>query len=234
MKNLKSILLTAMVVLMNLTTWAHALRIETPENGKVGQAQDIHVYYGEYNEKEDEELDKWYSDVSKFKLYVISPSGKKSELTTTAKSHFYNASFTPKENGVYTVFIGHSAKELGGDYVYQFNSSAIITVGKSNTKTSIVKEGNDLQVVLNSSKKTISGVVYFKGKPLTNASIEVVSPNNWMKKFKTNATGGFEIPSQGSGKYFLEASHTEDVKGEHYSNAYEHIWRCATVVYTLN
>ncbi len=207
---------------------AHALRIETKPSGQVNQKHEIKVYYSEYALNQDEDFKDWYSDVAEFKLFLLSPSGKKAELNTTAENNYRKAAFTPSENGTYTMFIGHSSKDLDGTWMYQFNASATVVVGDGQPE--LVKEGNDLQVVLDVNKgQKISGTVYYRGVPLENANVSVVSPSFWSKSLTTNDSGKFEVTSQGKGRYFIETTHVEDVKGEHFDQTYEHIWRCATL-----
>lgn len=217
-------------MIVSANVLGHALRIETASTGELGEEHKITVYYSEYAHGIDEEFANWYSDVMDFKLYLLAPGAEIVEISTVKKENFYTASFTPNTNGAYTIFIGHNSKDLDGDWLYQFNSSATVHVG-SNSTASMVKEGNDLQVVLDSGTKSkISGTVYFKGQPLAEGEIAVVSPNLWSKSFVTDANGRFEIPSQGKGPYFLEATNVEDVTGEHFGKTYNHIWRCATMM----
>lgn len=226
-------LVTIIFLLMNISLFAHALRIETNPTGKLGVAQEVKIYYSEYADGQNEEFKDWYSDVTKFKLYVLAPGGEKTELPTSEGDNFRKATFTPNERGTYTLYIGHSSKDLSSGWLYQFNTAATVSIGEK-VSPSIVKEGNELQIVLDPSGTKLSGMVYFKGTPLPNANVEVVAPSLWSKGFKTDSEGRFEIPSQGKGKYFLEATHVENTNGEHYGNVYEHIWRCATQMAILS
>ncbi len=48
---------------------AHAVWIETAAHGKIGQAQDVKVYFGEYGQGERDKVEKWYSDLKDLTLY---------------------------------------------------------------------------------------------------------------------------------------------------------------------
>ena len=224
--------LTALGLLLSLGAFAHALRIETPATGKVDQAQEIKVFYGEYAEGVDEPFENWYSDVEAFKLFLVAPNGTKTVLETTEGVGLVTAHFTPAEKGTYTLYIAHTAKDLGGKYVYQFNTAAHVAV--ESTKTTVVlNDGLELQLVLNNISKEIAGTVYFKGKVLADAKVELVSPDLWGKTLKTDAKGRFSVKVSNTGKYFIEASFTEDAAGELNGKPYEKVWRCMTQLVEL-
>jgi uncharacterized GH25 family protein len=56
---------------------AHSLWIETAATGEKNKDQEIKIFYGEYSHQLIEPVEKWYSDVSEFKLFVISPKPRK-------------------------------------------------------------------------------------------------------------------------------------------------------------
>ncbi|PZU59637.1 MAG: nickel uptake transporter family protein [Sphingobium sp.] len=53
----------------------------------------------------------------------------------------------------------------------------------------------------------------FKGKPLADTAVTVISPDRWQKSFKTDAAGVVTVPSLGAGRYILGASHKEAAPG---------------------
>ena len=226
---------TAFAILLLLTNihqlFAHALWIETEETNKKNTSQEIKVFYGEYNNGIIEKTADWYSDVNELELWLTTPQGKKSLVPYETKENHLFAQFIPKDDGEYILSVSHRAKDLGGDYIYQFNTTAKILVGKSTTNPAI---SNDVYVTINNKnlKKVgdvIKGTVFIKGKTAPKeTTVEVVSPQGWSKEFKTNESGEFEFPSIGKGIYFLEASITEDASGEHHGKKYNHIWRCGT------
>ncbi len=75
---MKTLITSIALVLISVSGFAHALRIETAPVGAENKAHEIKVFYGELAEGQDEEFEKWYSDVKDFKLYLVSPSGVKS------------------------------------------------------------------------------------------------------------------------------------------------------------
>lgn len=226
---MKSIL-SLIALFIGSQLFAHALRIETNSTGKVAVTQEIKIFYGEYAEGHDEPFDKWYSDVPEFKLWLIDGNQKKIELNTTKEDGYYSAEFTPNSKGRYLLMISHAAKDLGGKYIYQFNATATVLVGNKAFKPSLPKEYNDLQIVLDGDESAISGKVYFMGIALSDAKVEVVSPNKSVSKIVTSTDGSFSVVKEEEGSYFLEATYTEDKTGVHFGSDYEHIWRCATVL----
>lgn len=228
-------LMIAALVASQANVWAHALWIETENNGKAGVAHEVKVFYGEYAEGEIEPLEAWYSDVKEFELWLVAPNGKKTLLERTPQANHYLATFTPSHEGTYTLAISHSARDLGGKYLYQFNTSAQVLVGQEAGGADIGSIHNELLVVpdkLASVKqnKLIKGRVFFKGKPAAEISLEVASPTGWTRKLKTDEHGFFAFEALWEGAYLLEASFTEKVSGEHHGQVYENFWRCGTVM----
>jgi uncharacterized GH25 family protein len=50
----------------------------------------------------------------------------------------------------------------------------------------------------------------FRGKPLADAKLTIVTPDRWQKGFATDAQGRITVPKLGAGRYLVSASHTEE------------------------
>jgi len=225
------IILSACCLLISVSSvFAHALWIETDPAGSRGKAHAIKIFYGEYAAKEFEPTDKWYSDVNTFTLWLVAPDGKKTQLTHTAAGDHYTASFTPDQDGTYAIVTGHSAKEIDSGYIYQFNASALVSVGKTEKISSPVS-ANDLYLEPVKDPKGKSGIVkaYYKGQPAAELTVVVSGPTGWSKTFKTDKNGLLEFEPLWKGTYAVEGSVTADEAGLHFEKPYEHIWRCATI-----
>ncbi len=225
---------TLFVIILLLTSinqlFAHALWIETEETSKKNSSHEVKVFYGEYKHGIIEKTADWYSNLNELKLWLTTPQGEKSLVPYEMKENHLVAQFTPKANGSYLLSISHTAKDLGGDYIYQFNTTAKVLVGKSTTNPVM---SNDVYVTINNNlnkgNDIIKGTVFIKGKIAPKeTAVEVVSPEGWSKQFTTNESGEFEFPVMEKGTYFFEASTIEDAYGEHYGKKYNHIWRCGT------
>ncbi|UCS92840.1 DUF4198 domain-containing protein [Echinicola marina] len=226
-------LLLAMALLINLgNAMAHALWIETAIKGKKGEAQEIKIYYGEYAEGVIEQVEDWYSDVKEFELWLIDPEGNKTLLETEEKKDHFTSSFTPEMDGVYRLQIGHAAQDLGGEYLYQFNTATQVSVGKVN-EMGLEGAKTDLALLLSSPvngklKESLSFKTYFKNNPKAGVKVAVASPEGWSKEYESNEEGEVTIDTPWKGQYLIEATYTEEVSGEHHGAPYEFIWRCAT------
>lgn len=235
----KSLLLFGLFLLIaSKNLYAHALWIETQANGKIGQIQEVKIFYGEYAHNLIEDFEGWYSDVEDFKLVLTGPGNEQTILECDSTENYFTTTFTPEKEGIYTLAISHSAKDLGGDYVYQFNTSKEVYVGKSLTGQKNEPAENEIYLkpdVSNTNKvgKEIKGSVFIDGKTASGIKVEVVSPQGWVKTLESDSEGSFQFKADWKGKYLVEASYTEDTKGEHYGNKYEHIWKCATYVLVI-
>ncbi len=181
------VLVALLTVVFNSTGFAHALWIEAEPQGALGKSHAVKIFYGEYAEKEFEKTDKWYSDVNTFVLWLTAPDGNKVQLNYSEARDHYAATFTPGLEGVYILTTSHSAKEVDGGYVYQFNASAAINVGKSKVAAQNVP-GNELYLEPVKNGKGNFGIVkaYYKGQPAADITITVSGPAGWSKNFKTD------------------------------------------------
>ncbi|MBX3252819.1 MAG: hypothetical protein KF862_01660 [Chitinophagaceae bacterium] len=225
---MKKFFLSIVLMMLTFSIYAHALWIETNATGKKGQAQEVKIFYGEYAEFSPEKVKDWYSDVKEFELWLVSPDGQKAKLGTSAKEDHYSTTFTPDKDGVYTLQVSHSAKDLGRTTVYQFNTSAIVAVGK-NEAADIKNNSNPLKFQLKSGKVnepvTIQG--FYKDAASEKMSVTVFSPKGWTRQIE-GKNGVAEFVPEWKGKYMIEISRSDDEKGEHYGKEYTGIWRCAT------
>ena len=115
MKFYKVLTLSLLLFLTSYTQiLAHALWIETNTTGKIGQKQEVKIYFGEYAVDERDSVTKWYSNVKDFTIWIVAPDKQKVQLSTTAAVNYYQTSFTPDNEGVYTLMIAYEAKDLGG------------------------------------------------------------------------------------------------------------------------
>ena len=231
---LKNLILTAAFALCSVASFAHALWIQTATNGKAGQKQTIKIVYSEPDDKP-EKLADWYSDVKEFELWVTTPDKKKIKLETVAGEDHFTADFTPETDGVYTLSISKSAKDLGGSTIYQFNASAIVKVGKSLTGNDASFNANEINVFADASKsykvnQPMILTTFFKDKPTQKLHVAIASPSGWNKNLSSNAQGVAEFTPIWPGTYKVESSTSEEATGEHFGKPYKSIWRCATLL----
>jgi uncharacterized GH25 family protein len=229
---MKSIVIAAFLMLGINVANAHALWIETKTIGKIGQAEEVKIYYGEYASNEREEVSKWYSDVKDFSLWLTAPGKEKIKLNTTAGANFFSAGFTPDKEGLYILTVSHEAKELAGTTKYTFSSVALVNVGKP-TAIDQIKLPNTLKVAVSDAKiYKVNAPVQLKamldGKPWANKSVSVFTPEGWSKEFKTDEQGNIAFNPIWPGRYVLEVSNYEKKTGEHDGKAFDAAWQGAT------
>lgn len=212
---------------------AHALYIDTSTKGKIGESQEVRVYYSEFEDRKAEKVADWYSDVAAFQLWLIHPDGEKTQLNTTSKEDHFVSSFTPEKKGAYRLEISHIAEDPGEETAYQFNAFAQVFVGKSSQTPDLTASGPDLVVIQASpdskAKNVTTYKTYFKGEPKEGIEATLFLPSGGKKTFVSNATGVLELTLEEKGTYFLEAtSFHKDESGETKKSPYKSVWRCAT------
>ncbi|SMD11700.1 nickel transport complex protein, NikM subunit, transmembrane [Pedobacter nyackensis] len=237
MKKISFAIVTALLMLGTSNVFAHALWIETPATGKVGQKQTVKVYYGEYADLGRDSVSTWYSDVKEFSLWLVSPDNKKTQLKVTPGVNYFEGSFTPDQNGSFTVMVSHEAKELGGTTKYHFLSSAGVSVGKvapivtqnTNTLGLHINDATSLKV-----KNTVKMNAFIKDAAASQKAVTVFSPTGWSKEFYTDKTGSFEFIPLWPGRYVVEISHMDKTPGKHHDKDYSATWKGATYSFEIN
>ncbi|KRD06479.1 hypothetical protein ASE21_20195 [Flavobacterium sp. Root901] len=235
---LKTIALLFLMFFAAPQLFAHALWIETKAAGTKGKAQEISVYFGEFSENDITKADKWFSDLKDFSLVVISPSKKETKLTAKALDNKYQAFFTPDEDGVYTIVMHHTVKDVYGTMKLDYNSSATVVVGNKNAGNSAAVNNNVISVFsadADAAKKNavINVAALYNGAIAKEQKIKVIAPNGWEKELWSNDKGEVSFTPLWSGNYMVEFAYTEKTAGEHNGKKYDEIWKMATCQITV-
>ncbi|WEK33857.1 MAG: hypothetical protein P0Y53_15315 [Candidatus Pseudobacter hemicellulosilyticus] len=227
---MKQLFLSLLLLCGSSSLWAHALWIETKASGQTGQAHAVKVFYGEYAENNPEPISAWYSDVKAFTLWLVSPSGQKQQLAVDSAGNHFTASFTPSEAGSYQLLVSHSAKDLGRTTLYQFNTSATVTVGKGAT----APNSNPLSFAVTPGevKGTVDIKALFNQQPCADCKVMLVGPTGWSKEIAATA-GVVSLKPEWKGQYMVEVTRSGKEAGEQAGVAYDAVWRCATMLVTM-
>lgn len=230
MKKLLNLTLMLVCTMIGYNASAHALWIATKSSATINQAHPIRIYYGEYAAQEIEPINKWYSDVKDFTLWLTTPSQQKVKLEKQAATDFFQSSFTPTEEGTYTLTVVHPTKDLGGTTKFEFSSVSFITVGNSVASTAVDDVPLYVQIQPQPYEKgqQVDAAVYQNSKPLADAEVIVMSEEGWSKAFKTDTAGHVSFPVLWSGNYVVEASHSIEETGVWHDKPYQRTWRGAT------
>ncbi|WP_257659053.1 DUF4198 domain-containing protein [Parapedobacter lycopersici] len=227
MKTIYVMLIWAGSLCTALQVQAHALWIETSSTGQRGAAHEVRIYYGEPAAATPDKTTAWWSDVGTFVLQLHLPDGSSRTLTATPEADYYIATFTPETGGAYTLSIAKPVAETFEGHKYQFNGTAVVTVGN----TLDVAEGvmADFRVFTDPSGEPqvnlpVDVHARLDGKPVEELEVTVFSPNGWSKTFQTDGNGSFSFVPDRKGTYLVEALHSAEVTGD----GFEHLHRIST------
>lgn len=218
---------------------AHALWIETYGPAQKGVKQTVKVFWGEFEENEHDPVDKWFSDIRDFKLFVTGPDGKKAPLATVQQADHFLAEFTPEEEGVYLFTISHDARDLGGTTKLQYNSVAVIKIGKSAKGNEAGFNTDQLRIWSDAAtsyklNRPVSLDIFQKGIQAEKVHVSVFSPSGWKKDFQTDANGNVTFSPLWPGRYQAEASsYSGEEAGEHNGKAHKAVRRTATYTFDV-
>ncbi|OXG06198.1 hypothetical protein BC749_102142 [Flavobacterium araucananum] len=237
-KTLKSIAFLLFMLVASPQLFAHALWIETKATGTKGKAQEISIFFGEFSDNDITKANKWFSDLKDFSLVVISPSKKETKLTSSALENKFQAFFTPDEDGVYTVVMHHTVKDVYGTMKLDYNSSATVTVGNAVKGNEATANTNIISVFSKNAatakqKTKIDVNTLYEGKEAKKQKIKVIAPNGWEKELWSNDKGEISFTPIWSGDYMVEFAYTEKAAGEHNGKKYDEIWKMATYLITV-
>tara|TARA_R110002012_G_scaffold56123_2_gene143619 strand:- start:4176 stop:4892 length:717 start_codon:yes stop_codon:yes gene_type:complete len=233
MKKLIATLL--LITLPVLSVSAHYLWIETNGNGTLGQAQEVRVHYGEYTYGVIEKVEgEAFPAVSKFTLWAIAPDGTKTELNTKAKEDHYLASFTPSQNGVYTIALNNNEIDVidytqydFGIFKTHYHSTAKVLVGTDGDTKTANREGILIKQLENDGEEIKLQILY-KGEPIAKNELKVYVSDLWSKTLYTDNNGEVSFALPWDTKYIVETTTKEEIPGTYNGDDYEFIWHCAT------
>ncbi|MBT2559427.1 DUF4198 domain-containing protein [Hymenobacter sp. ISL-91] len=219
---------------------AHAVWIESITKATKNKAHGVKIYYGDYPEGVIEPTQKWYSDLKTLEVWVVSPSGKKTQLPLTDAATHLTASFTPTEDGLYHLTTVHVTKELGGTTKYEFSSVAPVLAGSATTTTTTAAAAPQVPLSIVTAPKShrvntpVEVQVRKDGQPFQDGKVELMSPEGWVKTMKTDANGKLVFTPQLKGSYVLEASDYQAQTGEWNQQNHTHFWQGATTHIVVN
>jgi len=233
MKAIKSVLFMLAGVFFASNLFAHALWIETKGTGKIGQAQEVKLFYGEYAQNERDITAKWYSDVKDLTLWLVGPDQQKIKLSTVLGDNVASASFTPEKDGQYTLVVSHPAKDLAGTTKYHFLTSTTVQVGKPAAVINPEGITNELKVFPSSGtaykvNKAVKLKALHNGTAKAEATVSVFSPSGWSQVLTTSKDGEIEFTPVWPGRYVVEVTDFQKTKGDHNGKPYEALWQGST------
>lgn len=230
---IKTVSLLVLTLLFSSQLFAHALWIETKATGTKGKAQEISVYFGEFSENDITVSAKWFSDLKDFSLVLVTPSKKEIKLTATALENKYQAFFTPDEEGVYTVVMHHTVKDVYGTMKLDYNSSATVVVGNASKGNEAHFNTNAISLfskAATTAKKgdKITVNALYEARVAKHQKMKVIAPNGWEKELWSDENGAISFTPIWSGNYMVEFAYTEKAPGEQNGKKYDEIWKMAT------
>lgn len=182
--------------------FAHAIWIETVNNGKIGQPQEVKVFLGEYADNERDSIQHWFSNMAAFTMYLVTPDGQKEQLTCVPAGKYFTATFTPKVAGAHLLSIDHTvAANYGGSKIHYY-ALGLVKVNGSLKGIENLQTHTDFALLTNNSKASKLHqpekvqLSYKKAAP-ADGDITIQSPEGWAKKIKTDQRGDITFSRHG-------------------------------------
>jgi uncharacterized GH25 family protein len=232
-KILFSMCLCLCALLWGAKAQAHFLWIETSPEGRIGQAQEIRIYYGEYMDNQREIIGQRFDEVKDFSSWIISPAGKKIPLELKEAKDHYTASFTPAEQGIYTIALENMQREVVDWQKYDigiiratYYATSTVTVGAIGTAKAEPGVNAFNIFTAQQSKKVNAPVqltVNFNKLQSKKQKLMVYAPNGWAKEVETNEKGEAVFTPLWDGMYLVEAIYSEKNPGNFKGKDYESI-----------
>lgn len=222
--NIRSLLLAVALLLSTSGAFAHALWIQTSGSVKKGQTVEVKVFFGEYSDKKPDSASHWFSNLNNFKLLLTSPNGKSEILATKADILNHVASFTPDQDGIYTLSIVHTVGDVYNDGRIDYYAFTDVVVGKPKNSSNPPKNA----LLAFKKSKDLGYSVILKNTPFAAQKVEVINPSNEKLELTTDAKGNLDFKPNARGGYFFEAMSEEKTTGNLNGKNYSKIWHIAT------
>jgi len=212
-------------------SFAHAIWIETPQQGQKGTSHQIKVFFGEFGTEDISKTSDWLSDLDQFELQLNHPDGRQTQIAYKANGDHFIANFTPQMDGVYTITLHKIASEIYYGYKLDYMATAFVQVGNTGTFN-----GQQLPIGLRFDKtdarvgEPVDLSILFNQDLTGEKEITVISPNTWTKKMYTDDQSKTSFTPLWSGKYLVETSVTDKSKGVHNGREYTVDYHCHTYV----
>jgi uncharacterized GH25 family protein len=217
--------------------FAHALWIETAATGKKGQAQEVKIFFGEYESGEPDSAAKWFSNLKDFKLVLTAPNGTTKVLTALPDVLFYKASFTPDQDGTYKLSIVHEVAAVYEKAKIEYYAFADVAVSTLKINTSFPAQAaltiRPDKHALKAGETAVHQVIYNK-EPFASKKLTVVGPDKKAQPTETDAEGKFTFKPAIKGNYFLEAFTEDKTPGKLNGKDYDKIWHLVTYTTQAN
>lgn len=224
-------LLLLLIAFSVSSAFAHALWIETSSTGKKGQAQEVKVFFGEYESKEPDSAKKWFSNLKEFSLVLTAPNGTTKVLTATPDVLFFKTSFTPDQDGTYKLSIVHEVADVYEHAKIEYYAFADVAVG--NAKNNLSFPSNAALTIrpekasLKAGETTTHELVYNKA-PFAKQKVSIINPDWTKQEAETDAAGKYTFKAAQKGNYFLEAFTEDKTPGTLHDKSYDKVWHLVT------
>lgn len=217
--------------------FSHALWIETSAVGKKGQAQEVKVFFGEYEQNEPDSAKKWFSNLKEFKLILTAPNGSTKVLTASPEVLFFKASFTPDQNGTYKLSIVHEVASVFEKAKIEYYAFADVAVGGGKVNASYPADAaltiRPEKPFAKAGEAVVSQVVYNKA-PLAKQKLTIVDAAKKAQPAETGADGKFVFKPESKGNYFFEVFTEDKTPGKLNGKDYEKVWHLVTYTTQVN
>ncbi|SEO11563.1 protein of unknown function [bacterium A37T11] len=238
---MKHLFFSISLFLATASAYAHSLWIESPAKASINEKIPVNICFGVFDTGEREIIGKdssRWSEVDKFRAWVISPSGQRINLSFTEAGDHYQAFFIPSEKGTYVIQLENKVREVAdwtdtknkiGIVKQNFYSRTQIQVGNED-KVNEYALHPDLNIIPSSSdKQQIALQVIFRGKPVPNSSVILRFPGKADREVKTDVNGKAVFKGlEDQGRYFLLCLLRFDVPGEYNGVHYDAVREKAT------
>ncbi|UKT63902.1 DUF4198 domain-containing protein [Pedobacter mucosus] len=230
-------LITLLLSIFTSSVFSHAMWIETLAKGKKGQAQEVKIFFGEYESGKPDSAATWFSNLKEFKLVLTAPNGTTKILSASPDVFFYKANFTPDQDGAYKLSIVHEVAAVYDKAKIEYYAFADVSVGKYKTNTNYpvaaVLTIRPEKHTLATGETSAFQLIYNKA-PFAKQKLAIVNPENKKIEPETDADGKFNFKPILKGTYFLEAFTEDKNPGKLDGKDYEKTWHLVTYTTQVN
>ncbi|SUB89390.1 Uncharacterised protein [Porphyromonas macacae] len=213
----KSIISILLFLLMCVAVEAHTMWMETNRTGKIGQKQNISLYFGEFSMKDKTAMKHWMKGMDKGLWQVLTPSGNIIELERTPTDSCYIATFIPQEEGWHCIVFDCRVEEMYRGMKIHYQSIAWVKVGISEKNLITVSPFDQGILFLPPVSKEIKTgqmacfPLSVRNDEYKGVRVSLLGDTGWKKDFYRYPNKAVEFMPLWAGRYLLHSTITRDL-----------------------
>ncbi len=223
---MKKLIALLSIICIPFLSSAHGDWIEVSGNGKVGETAKVKLIFGAY-ENQERLKGKALGFLKEFTVYVIDPTGKRTDIPMTQTETCWEGNFTTKTEGTYQVLGINEERGVVDWTMHGFDVLRAKEYLRSNyivgKPSEVNKSTQFLDVIPVKIGDDIKLTAYLNNAITAKTKLIITNPDGWEKVKYTNASGEATLKPNMKGLYMVEMENIDKTAGKFKDKDYKMI-----------